>query len=526
MKNIEKSEGNRVIKTKIARTAVQTAMLMAILTLGSKLLGFIREMVMAGFFGTSYITDAYVMAIAIPGMIFGGIFGAVATSYMPLFSKIRATEGIEKGNRFTSETINLLVFVSIISAFVGLAFSDQIVDIFASGFEGETAGLTSFFVKITFAYVIFTSVTGILEAFLRYHGIFLTPIIIGYLQNIIVIVTIIVSSYFNYYYLAFGWLAAYVLRFIIVFRVTKKRSFNHSFSMQTGWAAKQIILLSLPVFFGSSINQINIFVDKALASRLQVGSVAALNYGDLLVGLITGLTVTIMMTVIYPKMTQAQSADNYKRFNEIVSSGFNLICIITIPCSLGAMLYSEQIVQIIYERGAFDAAATELTATAFFYYLTGMAFISLNSLFIQTYYSMHDMKTPVLYVLFGAIINIILNLILVNYMAHGGLALATSIAATCNTFLLYYGLRKKYPQVTIIESNLKIIKIVIAAVVAISISWVAYYIVGNVFWMPRMVLLGAVVLIAVIMYLVMLIIFKVKDINLLKSIFGKGRKCT
>src|SRR5665648_500118 len=181
----------------LKRTAAHTFMFMAALTLISKLLGFVREMVMANFYGTSYIVDAYVMSTAIPSIIFGGIFGAVATAYMPTYSIIKEQKGKVEGDRFTSQII-----LSLLASAVGVVFSDQIVRLFASGFTGETANLTSFFVKITFAYVIFTSTANILDAYLHYKGIFLKPIISTYFQNFAIIGVIITSVYTSHYVLA------------------------------------------------------------------------------------------------------------------------------------------------------------------------------------------------------------------------------------------------------------------------------------------------------------------------------------
>ena len=512
------------VGTKAARTAVQTAMLMAILTLGSKLLGFVREMVMAGFFGTSFVVDAYVMAQAIPGIIFGGIFGAIDIAFMPLFSKITENEGKKQGNKFTSEVICLSFTLAALLFIFGFLFSEQLVSIFASKFEGQVAELTSFYLKITFLYLFFTSVAGVLETMLRYRGVFLAQIIIGYSQNIIIIGIIVISAKFDYHFLAFGMLIAYIVRLIIIGIISKKKQFSFTLSMKLGITAKKILALSLPVFLGSSINQINAFVDKTLASGLPEGSIAALNYGNILIGLITGLTISIIMTIIYPRMAQAQALDNQEHFNQMVGTGFNLICIITIPCTLGAIAYSHQIVQIIYERGAFDPASTSLTGIAFLCYSVGLVFSSLNSLFIQAYYSMHDMKTPMIFGAVGVIINIVLNLILVRYLAHGGLALATSIAAICNALLLYYGMKKKHPKVVIVRKVKDVIKVIVAAVVAVGSSLLVYYFVimpmAHIIFM-RVVQLGLAVAVASVVYLVMLKVFRIDELKLLKQLIKR-----
>jgi len=506
------------------RTAAQTAVLMAILTLISKAFGFVREMVMANFFGTTYITDAYVMAFAIPMIIFGGVFGSIATAYMPLFSRITENDGEKAGNKFTSEIINLLLVVSIFAAIIGIIFSDQIVSIFASGFSGETARLTSFFAKVTFCYVLFTSIANILEAYLQYKGIFLVQIVLGYVQNIIVIGVIIISAFTSHYYLAFGFLLAHITRAIILVFIAKKRRFKYSPVLKMDETVKRIIVIALPVFIASGIGQINTFVDKTLASGLPEGSVAALNYGMILVGVISGLTITILTTILYPKLNQANSLQDFDRFSDIIGTGMTLVAIVAIPCSLGAMLYSGQIVQIIYERGVFDPLATSMTGSAFFYYSMGLLFLSLNTLMIHAYYSMHDMKTPMIFAGIGVIINIILNLILIRFMALSGLALATSISYLATTILLFAGMKKKYPHVVLMRSKRKLLKITVSAIAAVGSSYLVYIFVvmpmADIIYM-RVVQLGIPVAVAIVVYFGMLVMFKVEELGMIRQIIKK-----
>lgn len=505
----------------LKRTAAQTAVLMAILTLISKFFGFVREMVMANFFGTTYITDAYVMAFAIPMIIFGGVFGAVATAYMPLFSKVTENEGERAGSRFTSEVINLLVIVSLCAAVIGIAFSDQIVSVFASGFSGETAKLTSFFTKITFCYILFTSVAGILEAYLQYKGTFLVQIILGYAQNIIVIGVIVVSAFTSHYYLAAGWLFAHMTRVLILLYFAKKREYHYSMRFKVNETVKRIVVIALPVFIASGIMQINTFVDKTLASGLVEGSVAALNYGMILVGLITGMTISILTTILYPKLNQANSLQDYDRFSDMIGTGMSLVAIVAIPCSLGAMVYSEQIVQIVYERGVFDPVATSMTGTAFFYYSMGLLFMSLNDLMIRAYYSMHDMRTPMIFAGIGVIINIVLNLILVQFMALGGLALATSISYMATTVMLFAGMKKRYPHIVLMRSKMKLLKIAVSAIVAVGSSYLVYIFgvmpMADVIYM-RVVQLGIPVVVAFVVYFGLLVVFEVEELGMIKGI--------
>lgn len=525
MKNSQRTESlqnDEGFGSKIGRTAAQTAILMAILTLISKGFGFIREMIMANFYGISYVTDAYVLAVAIPGILFAGVFGAVGTAYMPVFSKIAEEKGPKEGSKFTSEIINILLIVSIFAAIVGIVFSDQIVSIFAvEGFPEKTAELTSFFLKVTFCYTFFTSTAGVLESYLQYRGIFLSQIIVGYVLNLCIIVVFFISAYTSHYYLVFGYLLGYALRFIILMVISKKRDLKYTPTLKIDDSVKMIAVIAIPVFISSSIQQINVFVDKSLASGLPVGSVSALNYGVVLLGLITGLTITILSTILYPKMNQANSLENHERFSNIVGTGLTLVTMLALPFTLGILVYSEQVVQIVYERGTFDATATAFTASAFFYYGIGLLFMSLNDLLMRAYYSMHDTKLPMIFAGISVIINVTLNVLLVKYMAHNGLALATSISYMGNTFMLLIGMKKKYPHIEVLRSKRKLVKIAVASVIAVGMSYLVYTFVimpfSHVIYM-RIVQLGLAIAVAGIVYIALLIAFKVDEIKLVKGI--------
>jgi putative peptidoglycan lipid II flippase len=176
------------------------------------------------------------------------------------------------------------------------------------------------------------------------------------------------------------------------------------------------------------------------------------------------------------------------------------------------------VVRIVYERGAFDAASTELTGSAFFYYAIGLTFIAINALLVKVYYSMQDMKTPVICGIIGAATNICLNLLLVGPMAHRGLALATSIAAIVNACLLYYWMRRKYPKISIVTDWGKMGKILLSAVLAVGISFGVYAPLMSITSMINIVALGSAVLAACLIYLILLKLFKIEELNLLKDL--------
>lgn len=505
----------------INKSVAHTFLFMVSLTFISKVLGFIREMVIANFYGTNYIVDAYVMASAIPNILLGGLFIAIATAYTPTYSTIREQTGDKESSVFTSQVINLLFVLSLMTVLIGIVFSNEITTIFASGFSGETAKLTSYFIRITFSYVLFSSIAGILDAYMQYKGFFLKPIISGYFQNVGVIIIVIISAYTSHYYLAFGLLVGSFFRLLYISISAHKSGYHYFLNFSLGEPIRKIVYMAIPVFIGSYILQINSFVDKTLASGLPEGSVAALNYGMILITLITGLTVTLLVTLIYPKITKAFTLDNVDEFNNIVEKGTAIIAIITIPFSMGILVFSEEVVQIVYERGAFDPSATSLTSGAFFFYGIGLVFFAFNDLLAKVFYSMRNTKAPIVCSGISVIINIALNLLLIESMAHKGLALATSIAAMANSLLLYLWMNKKYPKVKVIGSGIKILKIIFASLLAVLVAWFANDILTNLVWMPRMVYLFIAVSCATAMYLIMLKLFNVEDIKMIRLLFKK-----
>lgn len=199
-----------------------------------------------------------------------------------------------------------------------------------------------------------------------------------------------------------------------------------------------------------------------------------------------------------------------------------MVVLVALPFSLGAMVYSSEMVQVVYERGAFDVSATSLTTLAYFYYSIGLVFMSINDLMLRGYYALHDMKTPMIFAGISVGVNIVLNLLLVGPMAHGGLALATSIAAMVNSVLLVTGFRQKGLEVPLVADKGKYVKIIGASFVSVGLSKGLFELLIASIWMPRMMYLGVSVLVAVGIYWALLKLFRVEEINLIKRLFQRG----
>jgi len=510
---------------KFKLTTSQLAVSIATATAISKVLGFVRELFIANYYGTSYVTDAYSMGISIPNTVLAGVIGAIATAYIPVFSQKMVEQGEEEANKFTSQLINIQSLGAMIVCFIGLLFSNQIVAIFAPGYTGETAALTAFYVRIAFIMAILNSIKDTLRSYLEYKGSFLLNVVMGYFQNFFIIAMVILSAMIsNPKLIIIGTLLGSIVYFVSHIVLAVKKGFKYSFSFSFGDDTKEVLRLAIPVFLAGSLGQINAFVDKYLASGLPEGSVSALNYGNNLVSVISTFTCGIIMTILYPRMAKSFAENDVKRVNDLSSRTINVLFVITMPFTVGAMAYSSEIVQVIYERGSFNPESTKLVATAFMYYVSAMIFTAVKSCIDRMFNSLHNTKTSAFISVLSICVNISLNLILVKSMGHAGLALATSISVAFSTVVSYIAFRKKYSDYTLITDWKKLFQVCFFTVVSVGLSKLFYVFIGNLIWLPRMILLGLSVCVAVILYFLFLIVFKFDELSIIESIFKRSSK--
>ena len=229
-----------------------------------------------------------------------------------------------------------------------------------------------------------------------------------------------------------------------------------------------------PVILGVSVNDINVLVDRTLASSIAVGGISALNYANRLNGFVQGLFVATISAVMHPMISQMAAQNNFDGLKRTVSEAINLINLLVIPATVGAMIFAEPIVKLLFGRGAFDSKAISMTSNALFFYSIGMAFFGLRDILSRAFYSLQDTKTPMINATIAVAINIVLNFILSKYLGIGGLALATSISAIFCTGLLFVSLRKKIGPFGMKSTAISFIKILVSSLVMGVLAYLAY----------------------------------------------------
>jgi putative peptidoglycan lipid II flippase len=254
------------------------------------------------------------------------------------------------------------------------------------------------------------------------------------------------------------------------------------------------------------------------------GSISALNYANKLNGLILGVFISAITTVIFPLLAREFSNNNLSGVKSIMAYGVNLILIITIPATVGLVILATPIVQVAFERGAFTPDDTIMTSSALVFYSLGLVASSLRLLITRVYYSLQDTKTPMINGAISLGLNLIFNLIFIQFMAHAGLAFATSIANTVATLLLYYELKKKIGSLGTKGYISNFIKSGFASVIMGVIVYVVYHSLFSLLGVSKLAnllsLLSAVG-IGVLVYGVLCYVFGIEEV---KELIGKGKE--
>lgn len=442
----------------------KTVVILMILTIATKFIGFGREVILSYFYGASSTSDAYLIALTIPTVIFAFIGVGLKTTYIPIYSSILEEKGTEQANRFTNNVINLLIiFCTIIVVFVVL-YTSPIVKLFASGFEGETLILAVNLTQICVFSVYFIGIVYILEGYLQLKKNFVVPALIGIPTNLFLIISIILSSKTDTLLLGYGKILAVIAQLIFLIPFLYKVNYKYNIFLDIkDTNVKKMFYLTLPVMFGTSVNQINKLIDRTIASQIAVGGISSLNYANRLISFVQSIFVMSLATVLYAAISKMAAEGNMDALKKSVAEAISGINLLVIPTTIGALVLAEPVVTLLFGRGAFDYQAILMTSDALFFYSIGMIGYGLSEVVSRAFYSLQDTKTPMLYAAISMAINIVLNIVLSYFLGISGLALATSISSIVCTILLFVSLRRKIGPFGMKNISISFFKILLAS---------------------------------------------------------------
>lgn len=500
-------------------------------TLASRVLGFVRDMVVARVFGASMAADAFFVAFRIPNMLRELLAeGSMSAAFVPVF-----TEKLTRGSREDAWELASRVFTVLLAVLVGVTclgilLAPLIVRMIAPGFtdEGNQRELTVLLTRIMFPYLIFIGLSALAMGILNSLRAFALPALSPFCFNVAIIICALWLAP-SLETPALGLAVGVLLGGIAQFGIQLPGLIRERMVPQVQWApsdpgVRRVGSLMLPMVFGLSVTQVNLLVNTLLASFLPEGSVSYLYYGMRLIQFPLGVFGVALATAILPSLSRQAAQGDVAAMARGVEDGLRLILFVTVPALAGLITLRVPIIQTLFQRGAFDAAATAGTASALFAYASGLWAFAGVRIVASAFYALKDTATPVRVAAIAMTANIVMNLLLMGPLRHAGLALATALAAMINLSLLLVALRRRLPGLRLSAVGPSLLRTVVAtAVMAAGCSWAAQREVWASTVLVQGAALGGVVFGAVAVYMGLHYLSGGREVPLFLSLF-RGRR--
>ena len=447
-----------------SRSLIRDVFTLSAATALSRVLGLVRDVVIADRFGAGAAYDAYTIAFYVPHLLRRLLAeGALSSAFVPIFTAY-LTQGKEKACRFASNTLNLALLFFPLLIMAGIFLAPYYVPFMADGFSLEKLKLTLNLTAITFPFIGLMGIAAIFMGILNGYNHFFAPAFAPVLFNLGVIFSaLFIASFFTtpIYALAIGVLLGGLGQLFFQTPFLKSR-FNYSFVLDfTDPGLKKLLAAMLPAVLGLAIFQLNVLVDNKLASRLGDGSISALQYAIRLFQLPLGVFAAAVSSAILPRLSLAAAQANIEELAQTLKRGIKLCAFMSLPAMAGLWALGEPIIELLFEHGNFQHQDTVKTLYALNYYVPGLIGYALALVLTRAFYALQDTKTPVVVGAATVVLNIILDYALVEHMREGGLALATSIAGLFNMLLLFVRLQRRLKRDLV--SPLELLKMVAAS---------------------------------------------------------------
>lgn len=489
----------------------KVTIIIMLITILSKVLGFFREIILSYLFGVSNISDIYLISITIPNVIFGFVVAGISAGYIPITSRIIIEDGIEEMSNFTSNLINILLIICTVFYISSLFFTDQIVKIFAAGFSDNNLKLAVEFTRITMIAIFPISIIAVFTGYMQSNKKYLVPVAIGIPFNFLIICSMFLSKN-NIKILPIGFLLASILQVIFIMPFVFKNKYKHNLKISfRDKYLRSMLIIIIPVIVGISANQINFLIDRSIASSISVGGISILNYSSKLIDVIHSIFIVSIITVLYPKMSEQVARKEIENLKKTLNEAIIVLTLLLIPTVVGMLILSNNIIVFLFGRGEFDTNAIRLTSTVFKIYSIGLIAFGFREFLSKVFYSLQNTITPMINGIIGIVVNIILNFILSKFWGIKGLAIATTFSAVLTTLLLSISLYVKLGNIITNECTTKIFKIVFASCSMGIITKISIVFFTSI--MSQNIALFLSVLLSILTYIILIQMYSVYDIR-------------
>ncbi len=449
------------------------------LTFFSRILGYIRDLLIARVIGAGMISDCFFVAFKLPNL-FRRIFGegAMNAAFIPLVSGVRTRSGKKDADRFFSNIFSILMVFLFVFILIAEILMPLLIKILAPGFSSNSDkySLSVDLSRLSFPFVLFICLTSLMGAYLNTLGKFasmaVTPIILNVSFILVLLMffesqdKILISSSLSFMVSIAGIIQVFWMYYNIK-KTKSDLSLNFSFLklFKRDKEISKFFKLLLPAILGNGAYQINLLIDMILASTLPDGSISYLYYADRVNQLPLGVLGIAISTALLPILSKQVKKNQNKQATQSISRAIKFGILFSIPAFFGLLIFSDEIISLLFYRGAFEFSDVMLTGSALIALCCGLPAFIMIKILVVPFFANEDTKTPIKISLFCMLINLILNLILIRDFFHVGLAISTSVSAWINSILLIYVLKKKINY----SLDLSILKVCLKVIAASSV---------------------------------------------------------
>lgn len=513
-KSNETNTGSRIAKSTLA---------IIIFSLIGKVFGFFRESLTAYVFGAGIEMDAFSLAQGATATISAFVTQAIATTYIPSVQKAENDHGPSRKNYFTNNLLLIASLVSFVLIILGIVFPKQIALLTVSTKNPETYAIVIKLIQVGMPVVLFSSWVGVMEGYLQHGGKFAATGAIAIPLNLTYIIYL---ALFSHHVGIMGLTIASVLGILAQFLFLLPNA------MKIGYRPKLVadfkdeyvqnaIMLALPVFVSVSVNDINIIVNRRLASTMGEGAASILYYSNKLNTMIIGIFITAITAIVFPILTRTLGSGDMKLGKKVMNASVKTVLFITVPATVGLIILARPIIEIAFVRGSFTAANGIAATSTLRCYSLSLISISVINVLNRIYYSIGDTKTPFYVGVTNVAINVGLNLLVARHFGTNGLAASVSIATTIAVFISFILLKRKIGNLGTRSYIKALVKTIMASLVMglITLSYFPYEKLimaltsGGVQTLLRLVFLMIVVFIAASVYVFCLYKLGVREVR-------------
>lgn len=464
---------------------IKSTFIIMIVSLVSRIIGFVRDMLIAKDFGVGMYTDAYNIAVSIPETIFTLVGLSISTAFLPMLSKVKAEKGKKEMYNFSNKVINILFIISIAFFIVSSIFSKEIVSWLGKG--GQGTGLSQVGIelairltRITLLNILFLSINACFTAMLQVNEDFVIPSILGLFFNLPMIIYLILFKNSDIVGLTIANVIGNLFRVLVQIPSLHSHDYKYKFIIDfRDKRLKTMLLIILPVIISAGANSLNMLVDIKIAALLPEGAISALNFAQKLIIFINNTITVAISSVSYPMMANLINSNDRYGFINILKKSILYLAILLVPITIGVMIFGRQMVEIIYARGQFDERAVILTTLALFGYSFGIFFTGMRDILNSTLFSMGKTRITTMNGVIGVIINIILSIILSKIIGIAGIALASGIAMMITSVLLFISIMKIEKKFYVGDIIRKIILIIVNSLIMGAVIITLIMLIGN-----------------------------------------------